>query len=134
MSNTTAVMPDDLFRNLSEEEKEQFRAYAEANPPADANQYAISHPVCREVWDANGYGPPFGDIDPVTLVNGLHRVRRDVSNPVHDKRRSSSFRDLPVWPRGTVVYVDDDGSIFYQAGSDHPGMNGTVHSEAEGYQ
>lgn len=45
-----------IFRELSEEEAEDFRRYAWKNAP-DLSKWELMHPVCREVWVKRGLGP-----------------------------------------------------------------------------
>jgi len=46
-----------LFRQLSPEEEQTFREYAEQNDPPDMAKWDIYHPVCRQVWEARGISP-----------------------------------------------------------------------------
>lgn len=46
-----------MFKQLSPEEEQQFRAYAEKTDPPDMAKWDIYHPVCREVWEARGITP-----------------------------------------------------------------------------
>ena len=43
-----------LDRSLTDAEVEEFQAYARENDPPSMAQWAIYHPVCREVWIARG--------------------------------------------------------------------------------
>ena len=46
-----------MFRDLTKEEKQEFRDYALSHDP-EPGKWAIYHPVCREVWIGRGFGPP----------------------------------------------------------------------------
>jgi len=46
-----------LFRDLTDEEEEQFREYARNNDPPgvpSSERWWIFHPVCREEWENRG--------------------------------------------------------------------------------
>jgi hypothetical protein len=45
-----------LFRDLTEEEAEAFRAYARTHEP-ELDKWEILHPVCRAEWVRLGKGP-----------------------------------------------------------------------------
>ena len=49
--------PGLLDRSLTDVEVEEFQAYAREHDPPSMAQWAIYHPVCREVWVARGISP-----------------------------------------------------------------------------
>lgn len=51
-----------MFRSLSDEEEEAFREYARKNNP-DMSKWEIMHPVCREEWEKQGFGPEAKEIE-----------------------------------------------------------------------
>jgi hypothetical protein len=45
-----------IFRELSEEEVQEFQDYAREHDPEEG-KWSIYHPVCREVWVERGFDP-----------------------------------------------------------------------------
>lgn len=54
-----------LFRELTEQEEEQFFEFARTHDP-DMSQWEMTHPACRKVWRERGFKP-----QPSDLVEGF---------------------------------------------------------------
>lgn len=58
--NICKYHPDDemngMFKELTEEEEQQFAEYARANDP-EMGGWPIYHPACRKVWRERGFKP-----------------------------------------------------------------------------
>jgi hypothetical protein len=47
------------FRELSQEEEQEFREYAIENDPPKLEHWECYHPVCRDEWQKRGIKPPY---------------------------------------------------------------------------
>jgi hypothetical protein len=89
-----------FFRTLSENEKKEFREFAEHNDPP-ANWRTICHPVCVEVWIRRGFADADKIREPESLI--LHA---DESRP---RMKIRVFRDHPDFDRlGKWWMLDSD--------------------------
>lgn len=46
-----------LFRDLDDNEEQQFREWARINDPPDLKSWELYHPVCRDEWEKRGIKP-----------------------------------------------------------------------------